>query len=252
MQKQFTPSIALGGDSEGWFSTSLPEALRDYIRAFESGDVSSLAHCITADVDHLHIGDDGDPKTEKAMIQGLGIEGVRAVIERLHELLRDFRIEVYEAGAYADVWSIKIHDLRRQPADDPARISSGAAGPTARAHHGEGGGRQNRSPSGEDVSRRDLITPEGQHRPLARPRARKSRIKVGRHKGRPTLTRWLVILTSRGGPARPNHTGRPTPTTCQTPCSQIPNKGGPAQRPAHLNALASYSYQSRWWRWWRL
>ena len=35
------------------------------------------------------------------MIQGLGREGVRAAIEGLHELLSDFRIEVYEAGAYA-------------------------------------------------------------------------------------------------------------------------------------------------------
>ena len=89
----------------------LPEALRDYIRAFESGDVSSLAHCIAADVDHLHIGDDGDPKTEKAMIQGLATEGVKAVIEGLHELFRDFRIEVYEANAYGgepDVWSVKF------------------------------------------------------------------------------------------------------------------------------------------------
>ena len=63
---------------------SLPEALREYLRAFESGDVSALARCMAVDVDHLQIGDDGDPKTDKAMIQGLGIEGVKAVIERLH------------------------------------------------------------------------------------------------------------------------------------------------------------------------
>jgi hypothetical protein len=34
-----------------------------------------------------------------------------AVIEGLHEMMRDFRIEVYEAGKYAseqDVWSVKF------------------------------------------------------------------------------------------------------------------------------------------------
>lgn len=43
------------------------------------------------------------------MIQGLGLAG--AVIEGLHEMLREFRIEVYEAGAYdgePDVWSVKF------------------------------------------------------------------------------------------------------------------------------------------------
>jgi len=57
---------------------------------------------------------DGDPKTEKAMIQGLGLADVMAVIEGLHELLRDFRIEVHEAGAYAgeaDVWSVRFTNL---------------------------------------------------------------------------------------------------------------------------------------------
>ena len=67
----------------------LPEALRKYLRAFESGDVSALSRYVVPDVDHLQIGDDGDPKTEKATIQGLGIEGVKAVIEGLHELLRN-------------------------------------------------------------------------------------------------------------------------------------------------------------------
>lgn len=59
----------------------------------------------------MQIGDGGDPKTEKAMIQGLGLDGVNAVIEGLHEMMRDFRIEVYEVGAYTgepDVWSVKF------------------------------------------------------------------------------------------------------------------------------------------------
>jgi len=89
----------------------LPQAVREYLRAFESGDVSTIARWVAADVDHLQIGDDGDPKTEKAMIQGLGLDGVKAVIEGLHEMMRDFRIEVYEATAYADepdVWSVKF------------------------------------------------------------------------------------------------------------------------------------------------
>jgi hypothetical protein len=89
----------------------LPEALREYLRAFESGDVSMLARFVAADVDHVQIGDDGDPNTEKAMIQGLGLDGVKAVIEGLHEMMREFRIEVYEAGRYAgepDVWSVKF------------------------------------------------------------------------------------------------------------------------------------------------
>ena len=76
----------------------LPEAVREYLRAFETGDVSTLRRFVAADVDHLQIGDDGDPKTEKAMIQGLGLDGVLAVIEGLHEMMREFRIEVYEAG----------------------------------------------------------------------------------------------------------------------------------------------------------
>jgi hypothetical protein len=89
----------------------LPKAVREYLRALESGDVSTLAQWITPDVDHLQIGDDDDPTTEKAMIQGLGLAGVKALIEGLHEMMRDFRIEVYEAGAYAgeaDVWSVKF------------------------------------------------------------------------------------------------------------------------------------------------
>jgi hypothetical protein len=92
----------------------LPEAVREYLRAFENGDAATLAQWVAADVDHLQIGDvgdDGDPTSEKAMIQGLGLAGVKAVIEGLHEMMRDFRIEVYEAGAYGsepDVWSVKF------------------------------------------------------------------------------------------------------------------------------------------------
>lgn len=100
-----------GRKPEGVPSDDLPEAVREYLRAFESGDVSTLSRWVARDVDHLQIGDDGDPKTEKAMISGLGLDGVLAVIEGLHELLRDFRIEVYEAGAYAgepDVWHVKF------------------------------------------------------------------------------------------------------------------------------------------------
>jgi hypothetical protein len=92
-------------------SLDLPEPLREYLRSYESGDVSTLARWVTGDIDHLQIGDDGDPKTEKAMIQGLGLDGVIAVIEGLHEMMREFRIEVYEAGPYADeadVWSVKF------------------------------------------------------------------------------------------------------------------------------------------------
>ena len=92
-------------------SGDLPEAVREYLGAFETGDVSTLRRWVAPDVDHLQIGDDGDPKTEKAMISGLGLDGVLAVIEGLHEMMRDFRIEVYEAGAYAgepDVWSVKF------------------------------------------------------------------------------------------------------------------------------------------------
>jgi hypothetical protein len=89
----------------------LPVAVREYLRAFESGDVSMLARFVAGDVDHVQIGDDGDPKTEKAIIQGLGLDGVIAVIEGLHELLRDFRIDVYEVAPYVgepDVWSVKF------------------------------------------------------------------------------------------------------------------------------------------------
>ncbi len=89
----------------------LPVAVREYLRAFESGDVSTLTRWVAADVDHLQIGDDGDPKTEKTMIQGLGLDGVLAVIEGMHEMMRDFRIELYEAGPYTDeanVWSVKF------------------------------------------------------------------------------------------------------------------------------------------------
>jgi ketosteroid isomerase-like protein len=89
----------------------LPEAVREYLRAFESGDVATLARWVAPDVDHVQVGDDGDPTTERAMIQGLGLDGVKAVIEGLHEMMRDFRIEVYEAGAYEgelDVWSVKF------------------------------------------------------------------------------------------------------------------------------------------------
>jgi ketosteroid isomerase-like protein len=105
--RRFRPSAATAKVAVG----ELPEAVREYLRAFESGDVSTLAHVIAADVDHVQIGDDGDPATEKAIIQGLGLDGVMAVIEGLHEMMRDFRIEVYEAGLYAgeaDVWSVKF------------------------------------------------------------------------------------------------------------------------------------------------
>jgi ketosteroid isomerase-like protein len=88
----------------------LPEPVREYLRAFERGDVSTLSRWVAADVDHVQIGDDGDPVTEMAIIQGLGLDGVKAVIEGLHEMMRDLRIEVYEARAYAgepDVWSVK-------------------------------------------------------------------------------------------------------------------------------------------------
>ena len=89
----------------------LPEAVREYVRAFESGDLSRLEQWVAADVDHMQVGDDGDPKTERVIIQGLGLDGVKAVIEGLHEMMRGFRIEVYEARAYAgepDVRSVKF------------------------------------------------------------------------------------------------------------------------------------------------
>jgi hypothetical protein len=89
----------------------LPEALRAYLRAFETGDTSTLAQWVADDVDHLQVGDDGDLGTEKAMVQGLGLAGVSAVIEGLHEMVRDLRLEVYGADAYAgeaDVWSVRF------------------------------------------------------------------------------------------------------------------------------------------------
>ena len=89
----------------------LPEPLCEYLRAFETGEVSTLAQWVATDVDHLQVGDDGDPTTEKAMIRGLGLDGVKAVIEGLHEMMRDLRIEVYEAGPYAgepDVWAVRF------------------------------------------------------------------------------------------------------------------------------------------------
>jgi hypothetical protein len=46
--------------------TDLPEPLREYLRAFESGDVTTLAQSVAADVDHLQIGDDGDPENAMA------------------------------------------------------------------------------------------------------------------------------------------------------------------------------------------
>jgi hypothetical protein len=64
----------------------LPEAVREYQRAFETGDVSTLVQWVAADVDHLQVGDDRDPTTETAMIQGLGLAGVKAVIEGLYEI----------------------------------------------------------------------------------------------------------------------------------------------------------------------
>jgi hypothetical protein len=90
---------------------NLPEPVREYLRALESGDVARLARWVSADVDHVQIGDDGDPGTEKVMIQGLGLDGVKAVIEGLHEMMREFRIEVYEVRAYAgeeNVWSVRF------------------------------------------------------------------------------------------------------------------------------------------------
>jgi hypothetical protein len=89
----------------------LPEALREYLRAFETGEVSTLARWLAPDVDHLQVGDDGDPATEKAMIQSLGLAGVKAVIEELHEMVRNLRLEAYEVRPYPgedDVWSVRF------------------------------------------------------------------------------------------------------------------------------------------------
>jgi hypothetical protein len=72
----------------------LPAALRAYRRAFESGDTATLERWVAADVDHLQAGDDGDPATETAMIQGMGLVGVRAVIKGIHGMMRGLRIEV--------------------------------------------------------------------------------------------------------------------------------------------------------------
>jgi hypothetical protein len=58
----------------------------------------------------LQIGNDGDPKTENHA-SGPRACGRHGRDRGLHELLRDFKIEVYEASAYAgeaDVWSVKF------------------------------------------------------------------------------------------------------------------------------------------------
>jgi GcrA cell cycle regulator len=131
--------------------SDVPEPVREYLRAFQSGEVSTLKQWVAADVDHLQIGDDGDATTEKAMISGLGLDGVLAVIEGMHELLRDFKIEVYEAEPWPgepDVWSVKFMLSGVWQQSIPQGLQAGQHVRLPGHIHGEGRGREDRAVEG--------------------------------------------------------------------------------------------------------
>ena len=46
--------------------SDLPEPLREYLRAFEISDETTRAQWVATDVDHVQIGDDGDPENAMA------------------------------------------------------------------------------------------------------------------------------------------------------------------------------------------
>ena len=67
----------------------LPQAVLDYLAAYQSGNTSQLAYCLAPDVLYVNITDEGGMRAD-------GFAGVTKIIEGLHELLTEIKLTVTE------------------------------------------------------------------------------------------------------------------------------------------------------------
>jgi predicted ester cyclase len=67
----------------------LPQAVLDYLAAYQSGNTSQLQHCLAADVLFVNV-------TEEAGMRTDGIAGVAQIIKGVHEMLADVKITITE------------------------------------------------------------------------------------------------------------------------------------------------------------
>ena len=67
----------------------LPEAVLDYLTAYQTGDTSQLHLCLAPNVLYLNITDEGGMRTD-------GIDGIAEIVRGVHNMLGDIKLTVTE------------------------------------------------------------------------------------------------------------------------------------------------------------
>ena len=67
----------------------LPEAVLDYLAAYQTGDTSKLHLCLASNVFYLNVTDEGGMRTD-------GIDGVAQIVRGVHDMLSDIKLTVTE------------------------------------------------------------------------------------------------------------------------------------------------------------
>ena len=67
----------------------LPQAVLDYLAAYQTGETSQLHLCLDPKVLYLNVTDEGGMRTD-------GIDGVAEIIRGVHEMLSDIKLTVTE------------------------------------------------------------------------------------------------------------------------------------------------------------
>ena len=70
-------------------SSILPEAVLDYLAAYQTGDTSKLHLCLAPNVLYLNVTDEGGMRTD-------GIDGVAQIVRGVHDMLSDITLTVTE------------------------------------------------------------------------------------------------------------------------------------------------------------
>jgi predicted ester cyclase len=74
----------------------LPEAVLDYLAAYQTGDTSKLHLCLAPKVLYLNVTGEGGLRTE-------GIDGVLDVVRGVHDMLSDIKLTVTEQHVDGDI-----------------------------------------------------------------------------------------------------------------------------------------------------
>jgi len=79
----------------------VPEAVLDYLAAYQTGDTSKLHLCLDPNVLYLNVTDEAGMRTE-------GIDGVAQIVRSVHEMLSDITLTVTGQHVNADRGTVRI------------------------------------------------------------------------------------------------------------------------------------------------